>query len=35
VPFYMALTELRIAANPWIGDGHRRVLLEEANLTLK
>lgn len=35
LPFYMALTELRIAANPWIEDGHRRALLEEASRTLK
>jgi len=35
LPFYIALTELRVAANPWIEDGHRRALLEEACLTLQ
>ncbi|MDA8333383.1 MAG: phosphotransferase [Peptococcaceae bacterium] len=35
LPFYMAMTELRIAANPWIEDGHRRALLKEARMTLK
>jgi len=35
LPFYMALTEIRIARNSWITDGHRRRLLEEAKRTLR
>jgi len=35
LPFYMALTEIRIARNSWITDGHRRKLLEEAKRTLR
>jgi aminoglycoside phosphotransferase (APT) family kinase protein len=35
LPFYMALTEIRIARNSWITHGHRRKLLEEAKSTLR
>ena len=35
LPFYMALTEIRIARNSWITDRHRRRLLEEAKKTLR
>jgi aminoglycoside phosphotransferase (APT) family kinase protein len=35
LPFYMALTEIRIARNSWITDRHRRRLLEEAKRTLR
>jgi hypothetical protein len=35
VPFYMALTLLRIARNAWIDSGYRRQLLEEAKNTLR
>jgi aminoglycoside phosphotransferase (APT) family kinase protein len=35
LPFYMALTEIRIARNSWISDRHRRLLLEEAKKALR
>lgn len=35
LPFYMALTEIRIARNSWITDRHRRRLLDEAKRTLR
>ena len=34
VPFYMALTELRIARNPWLDWGYRRHLVGEARKCL-
>jgi Ser/Thr protein kinase RdoA (MazF antagonist) len=34
VPFYMGVTLLRIARNPWIDSGHRRFLLDEARENL-
>ncbi|HEY3346917.1 MAG TPA: aminoglycoside phosphotransferase family protein [Nitrospirota bacterium] len=34
-PFYMALTELRIARNGWLGRGHRAALVSEASLCLE
>ncbi len=35
VPFQMAVTLLRIARNDWVGDHHRRRLIEEARSTLR
>jgi aminoglycoside phosphotransferase (APT) family kinase protein len=35
VPFQIALTLLRIARNDWVGDAHRRRLIEEAIKTLR
>lgn len=35
LPFYMAANEIRIARNDWVGDHHRRRLLQEAGDTLR
>lgn len=35
VPFYMALTLLRIARNDWVGERYRCRLIEEARMTLR
>jgi aminoglycoside phosphotransferase (APT) family kinase protein len=35
VPFYMAMTELRIARNSWLDNAHRKNLVEEAGRCLE
>ncbi len=35
IPYQMGLTLLRIARNSWVGDDHRRKLIEEAKITLR
>jgi hypothetical protein len=35
VPFHMGISLLRIARNPWINNGYRRQLIDEAKNTLR